>query len=421
MLQNTITSPKKVLIICLIGNALEFYNFTLCGVFIHLLGRLYFPSDNDFLVLLGGMFAFSAAFWTRPLGAILFGYIGDRMGRKKALVFSILLMGVPTLGIVCLPTYESIGLAASILLVFFRLAQGLSTGGEYNGTAIFTLEHLNVKPGFISGLISASCVVGAITATCAAYLVTKYMPYQQSWRLPFLFGVSIIFVGFLLQKYSGETNDFKKKRIIHAIPLLEVIKNYPKQYITSISLGAFNGILSYTLFGFLNIYLSRHLQIQTANSLLFSILGLCAFMMSCPLFGYLSDKITPYYSMLLSPIIAIITSWIGFSVIQLTTPQSIIFGQLLIGIGVGSFVGPSHAFLQQQFSPEVRYTGIATGFSLGIAIAGGTTGICMTYLLHITHNLMVPAIYISFAAIGWIVILKLLKTNIKLGAEVAKD
>jgi MFS transporter, MHS family, proline/betaine transporter len=182
---------KRILIPCLIGNALEFYDFTLCGVFISILGKNFFPSENEFAALLGGIFAFSAAFWTRPLGAILFGFIGDRFGRKQALSLSVLLMGIPTLIIGCLPTYSTIGLMAPYILLVCRLMQGLCTGGEYNGAAVFALEHMKAKPGKISGMISASCVVGAVSATLMAYLVTNFLKFDNAWRIPFLMGAFV--------------------------------------------------------------------------------------------------------------------------------------------------------------------------------------------------------------------------------------
>ncbi len=402
---------RKILFPCLIGNALEFYDFTLCGVFIAILGKNFFPSENDFATLLGGIFAFSAAFWTRPLGALLFGYIGDKYGRKQALTLSVLLMGLPTLIIGLLPSYAAIGVAAPCILLSCRLIQGLCTGGEYNGAAVFALEHMKAKPGMISGLISASCVVGAVSATLIAYLVTNYLPFEQAWRIPFYLGACIAVVGFILRKKAMETTEFIKRKPIKGLPIVEIIKKYPKQYILVIASGAFNGVLSYTLFGFLNLYVTQYLGVKLATSLFFNIFGMLAFMLSCPIFGRISDKITPYRSMILAAAIAILSSWLGFILLQQRTTEEIIIGQIFIGIGVGSFVGPSHVFLQQQFLPEVRYTGVASGFSIGMALTGGTTALVMTYILKQTHMLLAPAMYITAAAIIWLLVLPFLSVR----------
>lgn len=404
---------KRILIPCLIGNALEFYDFTLCGVFISVLGRNFFPSSDPFSVMLGGIFAFSAAFWTRPLGALLFGYIGDKYGRKKSLTISVLLMGVPTLIIAMLPTYASIGVAAPCILLCCRLIQGLCTGGEYNGAAIFAIEHMKIRSGLISGLISASCVVGAVSATLVAYITTNYLTFESSWRIPFFLGSLVAFVGYFLRKYSMETADFISTPRLKGVPIIEVIKKYPAQYLLAITSGAFNGILSYTLFGFLNLYMIEYVGIKSTTSLYFNIFGLFAFMISCPIFGALSDIISPYRSMVLASFVAILTSWVGFYLLQISPRTSltdlgnlqIILGQIFIGIGVGGFVGPSHAFLQHQFDARIRYTGIASGFSIGMAITGGTTALVMTYVLKEIGEMFAPAIYISFAAIIWLLML----------------
>lgn len=402
---------KKILIPCLIGNALEFYDFTLCGVFMVVLGKNFFPSGDDFAALIGGIFAFSAAFWTRPLGALVFGYIGDKYGRKRALTLSVLLMGIPTLVIGILPTYASIGIVAPCILLGCRLMQGLCTGGEYNGAAVFALEHMKAKPGIISGLISGSCVVGAVSATLMAYAVTNFLNFEQAWRIPFYLGACIAVVGFVLRKKAMETMEFIKRKPIKGMPIVEIIKKYPKQYMLVIASGAFNGILSYTLFGFLNLYITQYIGIKFASSLFFNIFGLLAFMICCPIFGRISDKITPYKSMILAAAVAIFSSWIGFVLLQRGTVEEIIIGQIFIGIGVGSFVGPSHIFLQQQFSPEVRYTGVASGFSIGMAITGGTTALTMTYVIKETQFLLAPAMYISVAAVLWILALTFLSTK----------
>ncbi len=397
---------KNILIPCLIGNALEFYDFTLCGVFIVLLSKYFFPSSSESASLMGGMFAFSAVFWTRPLGALFFGYIGDKFGRKKALGFSILFMGVPTLIIACLPTYATIGIAAPCILLLCRLMQGLCTGGEYNGAAIFALEHIKENPGLTSGLISASCVVGAASATLVAYVVTTYIPYERAWRLAFLLGTAVAIVGYVIRNRTLETQAFMNKAPIKMLPIIEVIRRHFKQYLLAILTGAFNGILSYSLFGFLSIYLTQYIGVESNPILLYNIYGLAAFMISCPIFGHIADKIKVQRAMTLATIVATASCWLGFVVLQKGNYQSVIIGQLWIGIGVGSFVGPSHAFLQQQFATEVRYTGIASGFSLGMAITGGSTALMMTYVLEGTKQLMAPSIYITIAAcVIWLSVL----------------
>lgn len=394
---------RKVLFSSFIGNALEFYDFTICGVFLTKLSTVFFPNNDPNLALFGSIFAFSAAFWTRPLGAFIFGYVGDRFGRKKALVFSIGLMAFPTLIIGLLPGFETIGYAAPIILIGCRMLQGLCTGGEYNGAAIFTLEHFGkFKAGVISGLISASCVLGALLATFAGAVANApYMP-SWAWRVPFILGAIIGTIGFYTRRYIGETEEYMSLNVSQkqTIPIIQILKNSKLPFLLSTMVGATNGALSYTLFAFLNIYLNRYLGVKVFEGIFYNIFGLGMMFLMCPVFGGLSDQITPRRSIYLSSSIIFIATPISFYLLQVGNFSSIIVGQMILGTIVGSFLGPCHAFMQNLFPAQARYTGVALGFSLGMAFAGGTTPAVLTCLIDLTKNLNMPVIILmSYAAL----------------------
>lgn len=388
---------KKIVAVSTIGNALEFYDFTICGVFIATISKIYFPSSNPTLSLFASFFAFSAAFWTRPFGAYVFGYIGDRFGRKRALTISVSLMGLPTFFIGILPGYESIGIAAPIVLILCRMLQGLCTGGEYNGAAIFALEHGTKKQsGFISGFISSSCVMGAIVATLAGVIVFQPGMPAWAWRIPFLFGALVSLVGYYLRKSSKETPEYLQlKDVSRTQPIFSVFKESKAAFLTGITMGGINGALSYTLFAFLNVYLARYVSIPPEQGIYLNMFGLGSFMILCVGFGALSDYITPKRSILLSFGMIISFSWLSFYLLQIPQIYSLILGQLLLGALVASFVGPCHAFLQKLFTANVRYTGIAMSFCIGMAITGGTTPMLLTYLIDATGNLYMPAILLT--------------------------
>ncbi len=398
---------RKTVAVSAIGNALEFYDFTICGVFIATISTIYFPSSNPTLSLFASFFAFSAAFWTRPFGAYVFGYIGDRFGRKKALTISVSLMGLPTFFIGVLPGYETIGTAAPIILILCRMLQGLCTGGEYNGAAIFALEHGTKKQsGFISGFISSSCVMGAITATLAGVVVFQPGMPAWAWRVPFLFGALVSLVGYYLRRSSQETPEYLQiKNTSKRQPILSLFKESKAPFLTGITMGGINGALSYTLFAFLNVYLSRYVDIPIKQGISLNMFGLGSFMLLCVVFGALSDYITPKRSILLSFGMIISFSWLSFYLLQIPQLYALILGQLLLGALVASFVGPCHAFLQKLFAANVRYTGVAMSFCIGMAITGGTTPMLLTYLIDTTGNLYMPAILLSaYAIISTIVV-----------------
>jgi MHS family proline/betaine transporter-like MFS transporter len=393
-------SLRKIVVTSVIGNALEFYDFTICGVLIATLSQVFFPNSNPTLSLFASFFAFSAAFWTRPFGAYVFGSIGDRFGRKKALTISVILMGLPTFFIGILPGYETLGILSPVILILCRMVQGVCTGGEYNGAAIFALEHAaNKRPGFISGFISASCVMGAIVATIAGAIVSQpHMP-SWAWRVPFLFGAFISLIGYYVRRQCHETPEYlaSSRTSSYVQPLLLVFKEYKIPFLVNLLAGGMNGILSYTLFAFLNIYLSRYIHIPLEKGIFMNIFGLMAFMFLCPVFGALSDKKTARDSIFLSLVGVIILSPISFSLLQ--AQETILLGQILLGALVASFVGPSHAFMQTLFPVKTRYTGISMSFCIGMAITGGTTPMLLTYLIDLTENLYIPAMWLVVYAI----------------------
>lgn len=406
---------RKILSSSIIGNALEFYDFTLCGVFVSVLAREFFFATDPTTSILWGFFAFSAAFWTRPLGAFVFGYIGDKYGRKVALTWSVTLMGVPTLIISLLPSYEHIGILAPVILIICRMLQGLCTGGEYNGAAIFALEHLKTKPGLISGFISGSCVVGALTAMFMGFLTTQDWMPNWAWRLPFAFGALISVVGFFIRRHTVESLEFlQAKEKPKSAPLTTVWREDRSSFFMAITTGLFNGVLSYTLFSFLSVYITKYVGFSLSQGIFYNLFGLVAFMTMCPIFGAFSDQITPLNSLKLAGRMCIFIPAISFFLFQMNSGLPIIMGQLLLGTLVASFVGPSHYFLQTLFPTNNRYTGASVGFTIGMAITGGSTPLILTFLLNKFNHLMVPAIYLSVWGVIWLVVLSILHPRIKL-------
>jgi len=390
---------NKVILTGIIGNALEFYDFILYGVFAVMIAQLYFPSANPLVAVLASWGAFAAGFFMRPFGALIFGYLGDKFGRKKALSISIIGMGFPTLLIGCLPTYQQIGIAAPVLLVLCRLIQGACTGGEYNGAAIFALEHIGKnKPGFFGGLITGSCVIGALFATALGALVTKSANPEFFWRLPFIFGGAISLIGFYIRRRISESPEFladQKNPKGATFSLVNVFKTHHKALLISLMIGCLNGALSYTLFGFLNSYLKRYIGIPLENAMLFSLIGLSVFMVSSPLFGLLMDQIGKRRYFLSAPIGVCILALTTFLLIRQAEVSSIITAQVLLGLSTGCIAGPQHAFVQTLFPVKIRYRAISFSFCLGMALCGGTAPLILTYLIEKTGNFMMPAYFIS--------------------------
>jgi MHS family proline/betaine transporter-like MFS transporter len=310
-------------------------------------------------------------------------------------------MGIPTVTIGLMPGFEVLGWAAPIILILCRMIQGLCTGGEYNGAALFALEHHHgLRQGLISGIISGSCVIGALSATLMGlWLQQSDMP-SWAWRIAFVLGGVVAFIGYWVRGNMAETSEYVN---LHAqqktlTPLRDLITQKPRNLITAIIAGAYNGVLSYTLFGFLNIYMSRYMGFTFSAGIYANLFGLLAFMVTCPLFGSLSDRWGLDTGIKLSCCLTLGGGLLAFVALNSGHYFLIIAGQIVLGSVVGAFVGLSHVLLKSLFPTALRYTGSALGFSLGMALTGGTTAILLTATLDATQMLLFPVVYMALWA-----------------------
>ncbi len=393
---------SRVLPATIMGNALEFFDFTIYAIFAVTIGKVFFPLESLTASLIANWGTFAVGFLMRPLGALAFGYLGDKFGRKFSLSGTILLTGAPTLVIGLLPGYTEIGMLAPVILILCRLMQGFCTGGEYNGAAIFALEHFHkLKPGTIGGAITGSCVIGALLATYSGYLISHYGE-EWMWRLPFLFGAAVSFIGFFIRSFINETPEFTyfmKKGKEQKAPLRDIYTKYGTSAFLSFMVGALNGSLSYTLFGFLNVYMSKYLGIDIALAMKYNLLGLFFFMTFSPLAGYFLDTVGSTKAMQTAAAGVLIGAIPAFSLLQTLDPFYVLVGQAMLGILTASIAGASHGYMQQLFPTSIRYRGVSINFCAGMALFGGTAPLILTHCIEVKHyTLYVPALYLIFMA-----------------------
>ncbi len=400
---------KKILLSSILGNALEFYDFTLYAFFTCVIANYYFPGISETSKILASLAAFGSGFLTRPFGGMVFGYVGDRYGRKIALSSSILLMGVPTAIIGLMPGYESIGILASVVIFLCRLLQGLCTGGEYNGAAIFSIEHLGRKsPGFIGGCIAASCALGAFFASFLGSLSQLSIMPEWAWRVPFVIGGMISFFGFFMRRKLSETPEFEKLIADRPFSKTSVLSTFvlnPKSCLVTFALGGFNGALSYTLLSFLTIYLSKYLKLPLVKVLQFNLMGMIGFMGGSLLLGALFDKMdaSRFYRMLALAVFFLIIPL--FFAINSLNPLLIILGELMLGIFAGGVAGSGHAFMQTLFPAKDRYLGISFNFSVGMALFGSMTPIIYVRMFEKYHvGLLFPAYFLMGLSLIFLII-----------------
>lgn len=394
---------KKVILAAVIGNILEFYDFILFGFLAPTLASLFFPTTSKIASLLSILAIFAVGFFIRPLGGVIFGHIGDKYGRKQALSLSIFLMSIPTFSIGLIPSYSQIGLLAPLILVLCRLLQGLCAGGEYNGSAIFTLEHSDErKHGLMGGLIIMGCVFGAFLGSLASYIVQlDFMP-NYAWRFSFFVGVIIGFLGYWIRTKLMETPIFENavtNKQIKKIPILSVIKEKRKSMMVVMGIGGFCGCIHYCQVVFLNTYLSEFVGYDANLVRMLVPLIIFSLLTALPIAGYLSDKLGIYKVATISAISSIVLAYPIFIMLNTGSFVNLVIVSIILSCLNSSFVAPSHAIMLKAFTPNQRYSGISFGFGLGMSYLGGTTPFIATYLIKVTDSLLSPASYLIFCAI----------------------
>lgn len=392
---------KKVLPFAFFGNALEFYEFTVYAIFAPLFAKEFFVTESETLSLVYSWSVFAIAFFTRPLGAFVFGYIGDKLGRRVALSFSILSMACATLAIGLLPNYETAGLFAPISMIVLRMVQGISTGGEYNGAAIYLIEKFQHKrPGLIGGISMASVVIGSLTGT----IFGKWCAAHELWRLAFIvggvFGMILFFMRFMLTESLAINMKSGTATATSVLPL----KLYVSKFMANVSIAGFNGSLSYTLFGFSIMYLQKYVGYSQSDAFDLNIAGMVMFLLSNPFWGHIYDRLNPNYW----KIMVVVDSLLIILVFVLIhTPDSYglnLLGMMILGALTGSVAGPSHAFFQEGIDPSIRYRFVSVSCSIGMAFIGGITPGVLTYLIQTYNLLYAPCYWVgTLGVITWII------------------
>ncbi|MBM3610678.1 MAG: MHS family MFS transporter [Alphaproteobacteria bacterium] len=366
-----------------VGNALEMYDFSLYGIFSPILGTLFFPSQDPRISLLIVFSVYATGFIMRPLGAIFFGHLGDRKGRKPALVISMILMAISTIMIGILPSYDEIGILAPILLVFSRLLQGLSAGGEYIGASLFAMEHA-VRKGFAGALVSASGGVGTLIALSMGYLLLNDHP--SSWRILFLLGGGIGGISLYLRYKVSESPEFisiKKQ----PFPILKVIAQYPSSFLKAIGVGGFQAAVVFNIFTYINVYPF----IEKDKKYLMALICIGSFLTLTPIVGRIADRFGAK-KILMGGI------WINFFLVLIAFKGFLggypVVAAFLLG-SLASGVGAANLYMYKLFPVECRYSGISVGYGIGSALFGGTLPLVSTYFNHP----LAPAYYLMLVCL----------------------
>jgi MFS transporter, MHS family, proline/betaine transporter len=391
---------RKVVISGMIGNALEWYDYALYAQFAYIIGLKFFPKTDFVEILTFAVFA--AGFIVRPLGGVVFGYIGDRMGRRIALALGIILMAIPTAGIGLLPSYDSIGIAAPLILTFIRLVQGLSLGGEFSGCIAYIVEHSPAEKRGLAGSASfvSMCLgmlMGLIVAQCFTYFLSEEELMSWGWRTPFVFGLFIGLVGSYIRSHLSESPIYlaaKAQGSLSRSPLRETITKYWRETLIAITVYINVTAPFYTTTVFINHYM-KNLGYEQSQGVLVSSIILITLSIMFPISAYISDKIGRKPVIVAASVALVILIYPIFLALHTMNYTLAILSQIVFSAIVGIYMGPVPTLLVELFPTRVRFTGVAISYNLSAAIFGGTAPMVGSALYKLTGEQISLAYYLT--------------------------
>jgi metabolite-proton symporter len=383
-------SINRVALSGLIGATVEWYDFFLYGTAAALvLGELFFPSSDPLVGTIAAYGSFAFGYLSRPLGAIIFGHYGDRIGRKAMLILTLLIMGIATFLIGLLPTYAAIGVWAPILLFVLRFLQGIGLGGEWGGAVLITVEHSpGDKRGFYGSLIQIGAPAGLLLGT-GVFVIFSYLPQEQflswGWRVPFLVSVILIGVGLFIRLKILETPAFsqvKESGTEARIPIVDVFRNYPKNVLLTMGARLSEG-QTFNIFAvFVITYATSQLELARSMILYGVIIGAAIECMTLPVFGAFADRIgrRPVYMGG-----AAFCALFAFPFFWLLNTENTIFIWLAIALGLAighsAMWGPQASFFSEAFDTRVRYSGTSFVYQFSGIASSALTPLIATTLL----------------------------------------
>ena len=383
---------RRVVVSSVIGAVIEWYDFFLYGVVASLFfNQLYFPTMEGTVGTIMALGTFAVGFVARPLGGIIFGHFGDKLGRKKILILTLQIMGVATVGIGLVPTYDQIGIWAPILLVVFRLAQGIGLGGEWGGAVLMSFESAPAgKRAFYGSLPQVGMSLGLLLASGVVALLQFALTAEQflswGWRAAFVASVILLIVGHYMRTSIKETPDFeeaKKKASSVKYPLLDAFKRYPRKMLACMGARFIDGV-SFNVYAVFSLsYMKRNLGVSDTVALIAVCFAAFIMTLAIPFWGYVADRIGKAKIYGTGAVILGFMSFPTFSIIQAHADNPVIIS-LALGIPFGivhaAVFSTMAGFFSESFDASVRYSGISFVYQFTAIFASGLTPIVATLL-----------------------------------------
>jgi metabolite-proton symporter len=392
----------KAVVASTIGTAIEWYDFFLYSTITPLVfAKLFFPNSDPLVGTLQAFLVYFVGFLARPVGAFIFGHFGDRVGRKAALISTLLLMGIATFLVAFVPGYSVIGIWGAVILTILRFLQGVGVGGEWGGSVLLAMEWTKSfgNRGFVASWPQFGVPVGLFLSNLAVLGFSAFLPPDQflawGWRVPFLLSALLVLVGLWIRLGILETPTFTRlleENKVEKTPALEVIRRQPKPIFLSPLVRLVEQTPFYLFTAFVFTYGVQHLKLP--RDLLLNAVMLFAVIefFTIPFCGFVSDRIGRKRTYLIGAVVAVIVGFLFITLMNTKDPALVVLGIILGAIPHSLVYGPQAALIAEQFTPRMRYSGASIGYQLASIIAGGPAPLVATWLL---------ATFQSGTAVSW--------------------
>lgn len=411
--------PAKVAFASFVGTAIEWYDFFIFGTAAALVfGVAFFPTLSPLSGTLAAFATFGVAFVSRPAGAIVFGHFGDRIGRKKMLVFSLLLMGSATVMIGLIPTYDQIGLAAPVLLVVARLLQGFAVGGEWGGAVLMAVEHAPKKRRAFYGSFPQAGVPAGLVLATLAFLVVERLPDEDvmawGWRVPFLASSALLLVGMYVRLKVTESPEFEKVRRSEKIaqrPIVNVLRFQKRPLVVGIITQAASLVPFYLVTVFVLSYGPKELGLSR-ETILLSLLAACVLdIVTVPYASIVADRVGTRKLLICGSIYMAVIGYPFFWLLQTGSGWAVLLAMILI-VTIGHAVTYSAvaAYVAGLFPADVRYTGASVAYQMGGVVFSAPAPFIAVTLASTIEGYWALAAYIAAACTATVLVLAFAKT-----------
>ncbi|BCQ27286.1 MFS transporter (plasmid) [Caballeronia sp. NK8] len=400
------TQRRRAIVATVLGNGLEWFDFTVYSFFAVTIAKLFFPTGNELTSVLLTVATFGVGFFMRPVGGIVLGIYADKVGRKAALSLTILLMAFGTALIGIAPTFEQAGIFAPLVIVVARLLQGFSAGGEMGGATAFLTEYAPPeKRAFYSSWIQSSIGFAVLLGAATGAFVTSSLDAAAlnswGWRVPFLLGIIVGPVGYYIRSHIDETPAFAavSDEAKAKSPLAEVLSNFPRETFASFSMVILWTVCTYVLLFYMPTYSVRTLHLPQSTGLVAGMMGGLMIMCFSPVIGTLADRYgrRPFLSG--AALAILVLAWPMFAWINAAPGlASLLVFQAVFGVLIAAYTGPILAAFAELFPTKVLSTGLSVAYNFAVTIFGGFAPFLITWLIAKTGSNMAPAIYVMIAA-----------------------